>query len=196
MPVFRVWAPAPVDAQTEDWAPPSGGAQCLGACQVRRPDRAESGHLLKAAPRQQRPERGSQRLRRGSKRPRKGFKGSGPRVRVSGGSRGVRSSPKSTRRERRVGLGRQTRGDTPDFLREKNSGYHKEGKYAISNIQSDHEGEFKNNEFDQFCKTHGINHRYSSPRTPEQNRVVKRRNKTLVEMARTMLIESKLPKKF
>ena len=42
-----------------------------------------------------------------------------------------------------------------------------DGKYIISNIQSDHGGEFENNEFDQFCRSHGINHRYSSPRTPE-----------------------------
>ena len=70
------------------------------------------------------------------------------------------------------------------------------GKYVISNIQSDHGSEFENNEFDQFCRTHRINHRYSSPRTLEQNRVVERRNRTLVEMAQTMLIGSNLPRKF
>ena len=42
-----------------------------------------------------------------------------------------------------------------------------DGKYTISNIQSDHGDEFENNEFDQFCRTHGINHKYSSPRTLE-----------------------------
>ena len=42
-----------------------------------------------------------------------------------------------------------------------------EGKYKISNLQSDHDGEFQNNEFDQFCRTQGINHKFSSPRTPE-----------------------------
>ena len=70
-----------------------------------------------------------------------------------------------------------------------------DGKYAISNIQYDYDGEFENIEFDQFCRTHGINHRYSSPRTLEQNGVVEKRNKTLIEMARTMLIESNLPRK-
>ena len=58
-----------------------------------------------------------------------------------------------------------------------------EVKYVISNIQFDHGGEFENNEFDQFCRLHEINHRYSSPRTPEQNGVVERRNRTLMEMA-------------
>ena len=70
------------------------------------------------------------------------------------------------------------------------------GKYKISNILFDHGGEFKNNEFDQFCRTQGIHHKFSSPRTPEQNGVVERRNRTPVEMTRTMLIESNLPRKF
>ncbi|GJX22708.1 retrovirus-related pol polyprotein from transposon TNT 1-94 [Tanacetum coccineum] len=39
----------------------------------------------------------------------------------------------------------------------------------------------------------GIEHQTSTPRTPEQNGVVKRRNRTLVEAARTMLSASKLP---
>ncbi|GKE08670.1 copia protein [Tanacetum coccineum] len=39
----------------------------------------------------------------------------------------------------------------------------------------------------------GIEHQTSTPRTPEQNGVVKRRNCTLVEAARTMLLASKLP---
>ena len=69
-------------------------------------------------------------------------------------------------------------------------------KYKIFNIQSDHVGEFQNNEFDQFYRIQGINHKFSSLKTPEQNGVVERRNKTLVEIARTMLIESNLPKKF
>ncbi|GJZ78545.1 retrovirus-related pol polyprotein from transposon TNT 1-94 [Tanacetum coccineum] len=39
----------------------------------------------------------------------------------------------------------------------------------------------------------GIEHQKSTPRTPEQNEVVERRNRTLVEAARTMLLASKLP---
>ncbi|GJS61732.1 retrovirus-related pol polyprotein from transposon TNT 1-94 [Tanacetum coccineum] len=42
----------------------------------------------------------------------------------------------------------------------------------------------------------GIEHQTSTPRTPEQNGVVKRRNRTLVEAARTMLSASKLPLSF
>ncbi|GJT22144.1 retrovirus-related pol polyprotein from transposon TNT 1-94 [Tanacetum coccineum] len=46
---------------------------------------------------------------------------------------------------------------------------------------------------DAFFKEEGIEHQTSTPRTPEQNDVVKRRNRTLVEAARTMLSASKLP---
>ena len=37
------------------------------------------------------------------------------------------------------------------------------GKFKLSNIMSDHDGEFENTEFDEFCRAHGINHQYSSP---------------------------------
>ncbi|GJU05671.1 retrovirus-related pol polyprotein from transposon TNT 1-94 [Tanacetum coccineum] len=42
----------------------------------------------------------------------------------------------------------------------------------------------------------GIEHQTSTPRTPEQNGVVERWNRTLVEAARTMLSASKLPLSF
>ena len=41
-----------------------------------------------------------------------------------------------------------------------------------------------------------INHNFSAPRTPQQNGVVERKNRTLQEMARTMLNENNLPKYF
>ena len=44
-----------------------------------------------------------------------------------------------------------------------------------------------------FCIENGISHTFSSPRTPQQNGVVERKNRTLVEMDRTMLHEYNLP---
>ncbi|GJS23237.1 copia-type pol polyprotein [Tanacetum coccineum] len=44
-----------------------------------------------------------------------------------------------------------------------------------------------------FFKEEGIEHKTSTPRTPEQNGIIDRRNHTLVEAARTMLSASKLP---
>ena len=52
-------------------------------------------------------------------------------------------------------------------------------------IRSDNGTEFKNTRFDTFCSDQGLEHQYSSPYTPQQNGVVERMNRTLVEMART-----------
>ncbi|GKG40892.1 putative ribonuclease H-like domain-containing protein, partial [Tanacetum coccineum] len=46
---------------------------------------------------------------------------------------------------------------------------------------------------DDFCKEKGIRREYSVARTPQQNGVAERRNRTLIEAARTMLADSKLP---
>ena len=67
---------------------------------------------------------------------------------------------------------------------------------SILTIQSDNGSEFKNEGFEEFCNEERIVHNFSSPRTPEQNRVVERKNRTLVEMARTMLSKNGLPRYF
>ena len=66
----------------------------------------------------------------------------------------------------------------------------------ICSILTDHGGEFDNNMFSEFCRDKKINHKFASPRTPEQNRVAEQKNRTLIEMARTMLVESQLPRTF
>ncbi|GKF68128.1 putative ribonuclease H-like domain-containing protein, partial [Tanacetum coccineum] len=48
----------------------------------------------------------------------------------------------------------------------------------------------------QFCEKKGILRQYSVARTPQQNGVAERRNKTLIEAARTMLADFKLPTTF
>ncbi|GKE40118.1 putative zinc finger, CCHC-type containing protein [Tanacetum coccineum] len=53
--------------------------------------------------------------------------------------------------------------------------------------------EFLNKTLNAFFKEEGIEHQTSTPRTPEQNGVFERRNRTLVEAARTMLSTFKLP---
>ena len=71
-----------------------------------------------------------------------------------------------------------------------------EKESKILKIRSDHGGEFENEPFEAFCEKHGIFHEFSSPRTPQQNGVVERKNRTLQEMARTMIHENNLPKHF
>ena len=53
---------------------------------------------------------------------------------------------------------------------------------------------FENLGFNEFCGENGISHNFAALRTPQQNGVVERRNRTLEEMARRMLCENNLPK--
>ena len=47
--------------------------------------------------------------------------------------------------------------------------------------------------FFDFCKDHGIINQYTMPGTPQQNGVAERRNRTLMDMVRSMLANSNLP---
>nr|GEZ90656.1 hypothetical protein [Tanacetum cinerariifolium] len=60
-------------------------------------------------------------------------------------------------------------------------------------IRTDNGTEFKNQVLKVYFDSVGISNQMSSVRTPQQNRVVERRNRTLVEVARTMLIFSRAP---
>ncbi|GJU78557.1 ribonuclease H-like domain-containing protein [Tanacetum coccineum] len=53
--------------------------------------------------------------------------------------------------------------------------------------------EFKNNDMNQFCGMKGIKREFSVANTPQQNGVSKRKNRTLIEEARTILADSLLP---
>ncbi|GJX18289.1 ribonuclease H-like domain-containing protein, partial [Tanacetum coccineum] len=53
-----------------------------------------------------------------------------------------------------------------------------------------------NKEMNQFCEMKGIKREFSVARTPQQNEVAKRKNRTLIKTARTMLADSKLPTTF
>ena len=48
-----------------------------------------------------------------------------------------------------------------------------EKELKILKVRSDHGGEFE-----IFCEKHGIIHEFSSPRTPQQNGVVERKNRS------------------
>jgi hypothetical protein len=66
----------------------------------------------------------------------------------------------------------------------------------IKKIRSDNGMEFKNSEIEGFLEDEGIKHEFSSPYTPQQNGVVERKNRTLLDMARTMLDEYKTLDRF
>lgn len=90
-----------------------------------------------------------------------------------------------------------------EFIREKSDTFEvfkllciklmNETNCKISKIRSDHGREFENARFTDFCDKHGLRHEFSAPKTPQQNGVVERKNRTLQEMARVMLNSKKLP---
>nr|GEV45106.1 putative ribonuclease H-like domain-containing protein [Tanacetum cinerariifolium] len=63
--------------------------------------------------------------------------------------------------------------------------------HKVKVIRYDNEAEFKNREMNYFCEMKGIMRQFSVARTPQQNRVAERRNRTLIKAARTMLVDSK-----
>ncbi|GJU07117.1 retrovirus-related pol polyprotein from transposon TNT 1-94 [Tanacetum coccineum] len=69
--------------------------------------------------------------------------------------------------------------------------------FPIISIRTDHGQEFDNEvQFEAFCDANGITHNFSAPRTPQSNRVVERKNRTLQEMSRTLLNEQSILQKF
>jgi transposase InsO family protein len=57
----------------------------------------------------------------------------------------------------------------------------------IKNIRRDNGTEFKNSQIEGFLEDEGIKHEFSSPYTPQQKGVVERKNRTLLDMARTIV---------
>ncbi|GJZ13871.1 ribonuclease H-like domain-containing protein [Tanacetum coccineum] len=66
----------------------------------------------------------------------------------------------------------------------------------VIRIRCDNGTEFKNKVMNQFCEIKGIKREFSVVKTPQQNGIAKRKNSTLIEAARTMLADSKLPTTF
>lgn len=71
-----------------------------------------------------------------------------------------------------------------------------ESYIKIKCLRLDNGGEFTSNEFNDYCHEHGIKRQFSAARTPQQKGVMERKNRTVMEMARTMLIEAGISDRF
>jgi len=67
----------------------------------------------------------------------------------------------------------------------------REFNLPVKKVRSDNRSEFKNTQV-EFLDEEGIKHEFSTPYTPQQNGVVERKNRTLIDMARIMLDEYKI----
>lgn len=93
-----------------------------------------------------------------------------------------------------------------EFLKHKNEVFQKFIEFAsrreneinakIKYVRTDNGGEFINNLFNEYFKEKGIKHEKTTPYTPQSNGLAERTNRTLLDKARTLLIESQLPLKF
>nr|GEZ19494.1 putative ribonuclease H-like domain-containing protein [Tanacetum cinerariifolium] len=66
----------------------------------------------------------------------------------------------------------------------------------VKAIRCDNGTEFQNAKLIDLCREKGIKRDYSNAKTPQQNGVAKRKNRTLIEAVRSMLADSKLPTMF
>ena len=66
----------------------------------------------------------------------------------------------------------------------------------IKTLRSDRGGEYLDNDFEEFLVEHGIVSQLTAPGTPQQNGVAERRNRTLLDMMRSMFSYSSLPSSF
>ncbi|GJY88570.1 retrovirus-related pol polyprotein from transposon TNT 1-94 [Tanacetum coccineum] len=87
----------------------------------------------------------------------------------------------------------RTKDEAPDMIIDFVNQIQRNLKASILTIRTDNGTKFKNKKLRVFYAKLGIVHKTSIARTPQQNSVVERRNRTLVEAACTMLIFSKAP---
>jgi transposase InsO family protein len=86
----------------------------------------------------------------------------------------------------------KTQGTLKRFLRRAQNDF----ELKVKKIRSDNGLEFKNLQVKDYLEDEGIKHEFSAPYTPQQNDVVERKNRTLIDMTRTMLGEYRTPEWF
>ncbi|GKC80946.1 retrovirus-related pol polyprotein from transposon TNT 1-94 [Tanacetum coccineum] len=87
----------------------------------------------------------------------------------------------------------RSKDETPEVLKDFLMMIQRNLQALVISVRIDRGTEFLNKTLNAFFKEEGIEHQTSTPRTPKQNGIVERRNRTLIEASRTMLSASKLP---
>nr|GEV88483.1 hypothetical protein [Tanacetum cinerariifolium] len=86
----------------------------------------------------------------------------------------------------------RSKDETSDILKKFITKIENLKDYKVKIIRCDNGGEFRKKEMNDFCSQKGIKREFSNAKTPQQNGVAERRNRTLIEAARTMLADAKL----
>jgi transposase InsO family protein len=90
----------------------------------------------------------------------------------------------------------QDKSETQEVLKKFLRRVQNEFDAKVKKIRSDNNTEFKNTQVEDFLDKEGIKHEYSASYTPQQNGVAKRKNRTLIEISRTMLDKYKTSDRF
>nr|GEW55140.1 putative ribonuclease H-like domain-containing protein [Tanacetum cinerariifolium] len=86
-----------------------------------------------------------------------------------------------------------TKDETSPIIKTFINGLKNQLSLKVKVIRGDNGTEFKNNDLNQFRRIKGNKMKFSVPRTPQQNGIAERKNKILIEAARTILADSLLP---
>nr|GEX98281.1 hypothetical protein [Tanacetum cinerariifolium] len=86
--------------------------------------------------------------------------------------------------------------ETPEILKNFIEGIENQMDHKVKTIRCDNGTEFKNRIMNEFYEIKGVMREFSVARTLQQNGVAERKNRTLIETAKTMLADSKLPTTF
>nr|GEW19819.1 putative ribonuclease H-like domain-containing protein [Tanacetum cinerariifolium] len=89
-----------------------------------------------------------------------------------------------------------TKDETSPILKTFITGLENQLSLKVKVIKSDNRTEFENNDLNQFYGMKGIKREFCVPKTPQQNGITERKNITLIEAARSMLVDLLLPISF
>ena len=83
-----------------------------------------------------------------------------------------------------------------EYFKEFKAFVEKQSGYRIKALRSDQGGEYTSDAFEEFLKQQGIKHQFTPAYTPQLNGVAERKNRTILNMVRSMLKDKKVPKSF
>jgi transposase InsO family protein len=66
----------------------------------------------------------------------------------------------------------------------------------IRSLRSDRGGEYLSNHFKSYCEKHEIRRFLIAPYTPQQNGIAEKKNRTILDMVRSMIKTKEMPKEF
>jgi transposase InsO family protein len=90
----------------------------------------------------------------------------------------------------------KTKSDAFEVFKKFKTLVEKQSDKSLKVLRTDGGGEYTSTEFENYCKEQGIIHEVTAPYTPQHNGLAERRNRSILDMARSMVKQKNLPKRF